>query len=248
MKLFCLMGSAAALLALSACGTPDPTPVDSGVDSSCGIDCEAQAVFGLIPGRCFEYSDTQQAQEFPALGVWVQEAQDLETVKVIPVQYQESGVIRMTDYFMFAGKELRLARRSWVGQSVTYRDGDGAILGVAWFPPGTAVGQNFTSNAEAVVSTGSSTQTEGTSFTVVTSPPSASERTVPHGEYADAIKLIFNEQPAHGMDGRRIIQPDLGVTLFSTTFTLSGTGSSTEYRLQDVREITAGTHGCGLSP
>ena len=248
MKLSCLMGSAVAVLALAACGTPEPAPTDAGVDTSCGIDCEAQAVFGLLPQRCFEYTDTQQMQDTPALGVLVQPAEDLETVKVIPVRYYQGGIIKMTDFFMFAGKELRLARRSFVGaQSVTYRDADGAILGATWFPPGTAVGQNFTSNVEAVVSTGSSTNTESTTFTVVTSPPSASERTVPHGEYADAIKLIFNEQPAHGMDARRIIQPDLGVTLFSSSFNLSGTGA-TEYRLQTVRDIGEGDHSCGLTP
>ena len=173
-------------------------------------------------------------------------------MKVIPVLYQQNGVTRMTDYFMFAGKELRLARRTWsTSQSVTYRDGDGAILGVTWFPPGTEVNQNYTSEAQAVVLTGGSTQTEGTSFTVVTSPPTASERTVPHGEYADAVKLIFNEQPAHGMDGRRVIQADLGVTLFSTSFNLlPGVGQSTEFRLQEVREVgdEGNETGCGLAP
>jgi hypothetical protein len=245
--------AAVALLWLAGCGKPPaPTP-DAGVDDSCGIDCEAQARFGLLAERCFEYSDAFDAQEPPALGVWVRPVRELEGgVRVIPVEYLENGIRRMEDLFLFTGGELRLARRVWTStsESVTYRDADANIVGVAWWQPGIAPGVNFKTSAQAEVLQAGMQSTQPTTLAVVGAGPTAAEQTVPHGAYPDAVKLLFNEDPPHGTDARRVFAEGVGFTLFSSRLALSG-GTSRELRLQAIRDVgteDGGAHACGFSP
>src|SRR5947208_3216329 len=58
-------------MALFACGgnkTPDAGPM---IDSSCGIDCAAQARYGLLAGQCYEYSDGTTTVSPPPLAAEV---------------------------------------------------------------------------------------------------------------------------------------------------------------------------------
>ncbi len=248
-----LLGALAAL-ALFGC-SPDPEPVpDAGIDDTCGIDCEAQNRFGLIADRCFEYSDTQDRQDSPTIGALVRPVRELEGgVKVIPVEYSESGVGRMEDLFMIVGGELRLARRTFTasGDRVDYRDEASNIIGVTWLQPDTSAGQNFSTQAHADVLAGGQGSNQPTTFTVVASAPTPGEERVPHGHFPDSVKLLFNETrpPPHGLDSRRVFQQDLGFTLFSSSFTLAGS-SPREFRLQGVRDVgteEGGTHTCGFA-
>lgn len=251
---FALGACVAALWLTTGCGEqPKPTP-DAGVDTSCGIDCVAQERYGLIVNRCFEYSDTStDVQLIPAVGVQVSEVRELEGgVKVVSVDYYRSGLREMTDNFMLVDGALKLARREWhagPGGSVTYRDEANNIVGVTWLQPDTAAGQNVVSDVVADVVSGMRTS-EPTTYTVVTSAPSMNEKTVPAGTYENAVKLIFNEQPAHGYDGRRVFSEGVGFPVFSSTFALGTTGG-TPYYLQGIRDIgtaDGGTHACGFAP
>ncbi len=241
-------------LAIIGCGSnPEPVP-DAGIDDSCGIDCEAQRRFGLIAERCFEYSDTQDAQESPTIGAFVRPVRELEGgVKVIPVEYSESGVGRMEDLFMIVGGELRLARRTFTasGDRVDYRDESSNVIGVTWLQPDTTAGQNFSSQAQADVLAAGQRTTQATTFTVVASAPTQGEQRVPQGTFPESVKLLFNESrpPPHGLDARRVFQKDLGFTLFSSSFSLTGT-SPREFRLQGVRDVgteDGGTYACGFA-
>jgi len=122
-------------LALSACGSSTTTTPDAGPDVSCGLDCAAQARYGLIIDRCFEYSTSKTtADDPPALGLWVRPVFTIEGgVKVIPVEYRQNGQIKMIDSFGIVDGTLKLMRRefSGTGQSVTYKTGMD-ITGVTW--------------------------------------------------------------------------------------------------------------------
>ncbi|MBX5483777.1 MAG: hypothetical protein IRZ16_18285 [Myxococcaceae bacterium] len=247
------VGVVAIALAASACGKEPAPPPDAGVDTSCGIDCEAQNRYGLILHRCFEYTDTSSAQTLPALGVLVSEVTHLESgPPVIKVEYSQAGARKMTDSFMIVDGTLKLARREWVsGGSVTYKDAEGTIVGVDLWQLDTAAGQNFSTEASAdFISPNGTRQTEETTFSVVTAAPTTTEKTVPAGTFDNAIKVLVNEQPPHGMDPRRIFVEGTGFTLISTA--LSATpGSGKEYRLQGIRDIgtpDAGAQACGLAP
>ena len=132
MRLRMLVVVAVALSLGSACG-PVKQKVDAGPDTSCGLDCAAQAYFGIVLNRCFEYStDPLTAQTPPSLGVWVRDTRDPMTgkmfeleggIQVIPVEYRQGGQIIQTDYFTFNGGDLTLMRRIAGTQSVTYQIG-----------------------------------------------------------------------------------------------------------------------------
>ena len=248
-----LVGALAIAFLDAGCGkAPPPTP-DAGPDTSCGIDCEAQQRYGLILNRCFEYTDTTAAQTPPALGVLVTEKRTLEgDVPVISVDYSQSGARKMTDSFMLTGGKLVLARREWVsGGSVTYKDPDGNITGVDLWQPGTAVNENFSTQSSAdFITPGGMRQTDDTSFTVVTSAPAATDKTVPLGTFDNAIRLVVNEQPSHAFDSRRIFVEGTGFTVISTSLSSTASGG-TPYLLQAIRDIgtpDGGTTPCGLAP
>ncbi|MGA9522488.1 MAG: hypothetical protein WBV82_13555 [Myxococcaceae bacterium] len=235
---------------LSGCGQqPSQTP-DAGepVDTSCGIDCAAQEKYGLIANRCFEYSASNNAQAFPEVGAFVRPVRELEGgVKVMPVEYRKGGLILMTDNFAIKDGGLYLARREFkAGQSVTYKDGSNAIVGVPWFYADTEVKQNFSSNATADVVDGGQRNAIPTTYTVNTDAPTNLEKIVPSGTFDDAIKLTFSESPDHGADGKRVLAPGTGFILFSTNFELSSTANRLPHFLQTVRDIAEGDVDCGI--
>lgn len=241
---------ATSLAAALACGKPPPPPPDAGVDTSCGIDCVAQQKYGLIVDRCFEYSDTLSAQQFPSLGVRVRPVKELEGgLKVIPMDYLQGGIIRMSDHFALVDGALVLARRTWPssGDSVNYRDASGNIVGVTWWERDTGANQNFSTSVTADVIDGGMRTSVPTTYGVSTVPASGTEQNVPFGSFDTAVKMILDENPPHGTDGKRVFVEGTGFTLFSTSFDLAQTGG-TEYRLQNVRDIGSadgGTHECG---
>lgn len=235
-------------LLLSACGKPPSNPPpDAGVDSSCGLDCELQARFGLIVGRCFEYSDTRQALGLPALGVEVTGVRELEGgLKVISVDYSQSGARRLKDNFFFQAGELRLARREFVtgGTSVSYLDENNTLTGVTWWEPGTTAGESFETQTQARVGT----TVTPTTYGVITAMATADEQTVPAGTYDTGVTMVFDEQPSHGSDTRRVFVDGVGFTLIASSLSASGT-NATVYRLQGIRDLgtpDAGTNACGF--
>lgn len=234
---------------LAACGTPVKPVVDAGPDTSCGLDCAAQANFGLILQRCFEYSDSATTASDPAkLGVLVQDVFELEGgTKTIRVEYRQGGQIRQTDFFAFKnGGELWLLRRIAGGSSVTYRTGT-EITGVKWLGAEVLAGQNASTSADAFLSAGEIT--EATTVLVVTDTPTEQEKKSPLQTSDTAVKVVFNESPKdHGVDPRRVFVPGLGFTLIASPFALMP-GSPTPYSLQRVRDMgtpDAGSAACSL--
>ncbi len=242
----------ALILVAVACGPPvRPPPPDAGVDTSCGLDCDAQRRYGLIVHRCFEYSTTTSPANPAELGAIVKPVEKLEGgLEVLPLEYRQSGQVRMTDYFTIKNGELFLARRTFLpGQSVTYRDGTGAIIGVKWLTPDASLGQSLSSEAQATVVGSGDGQPEPTTYAVSFSQPNATETTVPLKKFDGALKMVTSETPPHGADPRRIYVKDTGFVLFSTYFSPSVSGTAQEYRLQKIRDIGSpdgGTTECGL--
>ncbi|MHB8874104.1 MAG: hypothetical protein ACYC8T_10495 [Myxococcaceae bacterium] len=237
---------------LIGCGPPvKPPPPDAGPDTSCGLDCVAQARYGLTVGRCFEYSSTMSASDPASLGVIVKPVEKLDgEVYTLPLEYRESGQVKMSDYFLLTGGDLVLARRTFLpGQSVNYKDSDGNIVGTPWLKALSISGENFTGNSNADVVNGTAPRkSEPTAYKVTLTPPSVSEQTVPAGSFPEAFKMLLSETPDHGADPRRIFVPGTGFTLFSTSFNIIG-GSAQEYRLQRIRDIGVGDAGsieCGF--
>lgn len=226
------------LILTAACGEMKKV-VDAGPDTSCGFDCAAQARFGLIQNRCFEYSsDPTTKTDPPALGAWVRTMTTLEGgVQVLPVEYRAGGQILAVDNFAIKNGDLWLMRRQFIrdGQSVTYKTGS-AITGVKWFSLGSAAGENASTDADAFVvgSSGTGTTT-ATSYQVSTSMPSVSELKTPLLTYSDGVKVLVGETPDHGSDTRRIWVPDTGFTLISSSFSIAG-GTALPYLLQRVRD------------
>ena len=242
---------AATAVFLFACGPgPKPKP-DAGVDTSCGIDCAAQRHYGLILGRCFEYSDTMSAQTMPALGVLVRKIMPLEgMVPTIQVDYLQGGQTRMTDSFVIASGVLRHARRETfpVIESVTYKDDAGNITGVSWLDMTAADGQVFNTNAQADVKATSGKVTEATAYKTTLFAAGTSELNVPLKKYDQGLQMLFAETPKdHGLDGRRVFVPEVGFILFSSSFSLSPGGPVLQYRLQKIRDLAAdgGAGDCG---
>ena len=254
MRLRMLVVVAVALSLGSACG-PVKQKVDAGPDTSCGLDCAAQAYFGIVLNRCFEYStDPLTAQTPPSLGVWVRDTRDPMTgkmfeleggIQVIPVEYRQGGQIIQTDYFTFNGGDLTLMRRIAGTQSVTYRT-DTNITGVKWLTMGTGAGENFSTNTTAFLSRDNSST--ATAYRITTDVPTAGEKKTPLATYDTAFKILFGETPDHGADSRRVFVPNTGFVIIASPFNLLG-GSPTPHHLQRVRDIgttDAGTESCSL--
>lgn len=236
------------VLLLVACGTPTK-PKDAGtpVDTSCGLDCDAQKNYGLILNTCFEYADGPTATDPPALGVFVREVFTLEGgVKTLSVEYLASGQKKMTDAFGIVDGKLLLMRREFAGgQSVTFKNTANDIVGVAWLEPSSAAGSNLstTSNADVLLG-GSNRKSESTTYRVALDEAPSSQVTVPAtgSPFTGAVRMSFNEDPDHGSDGLRVWKPQLGFVFLSSAFALTG-GTAPQYRLQKVRTIGAGDGG-----
>jgi hypothetical protein len=237
---------------LSACGEqPTQTP-DAGepVDTSCGIDCASQETYGLIANRCFEYSESQLAQDFPTIGAIVRPVKELEGgVKVMPLEYYRSGQKLMTDNFTFKNGDLYLVRREFgPGESVSYKDENNSLVGVPWFLKSTEAGQNFDATATADVVNGGKRDAVPVTFTVNTLPPTNSQKTMAAGEFPDAITLKFLESPQdNGTDSTRVFNRGTGFLVFSTNFKLVSSDTKLPYYLQEVRDIGEGDVDCGLA-
>ena len=241
-----------ALLTLAACGTPRPTPDGGSVDTSCGLDCDGQKLFGLLLNNCFEYSDGTSTVNPPALGVYVQDVFTLEGgVKTLRVVYSSGGQNKMTDYFAFPDRKLTLMRREYANaQSVTWKDSNNTIVGVPWVADATPVTGTTadTTNTAYLVTSSSGQKQESTEYRVTATDSSSSELSVPAMTYTSGLTLLFNETPDHGADGRRVFVPQVGFINFTTPFALSG-GTAMQYRLQAARSVDnadAGGHVCGL--
>ncbi len=230
---------AAAALTFFACGKPS-TPVDSGtpVDTSCGLDCDAQKRYGLLLNTCFEYASGPSATNPPALGVFVREVFTLEGgVKVLVVEYSVGGQKKMTDSFGITNGRLLLMRREFSGgQSVTYKAEPSEIVGVAWLEPGSGDNSNVSTTANADVLISGTRKTESTTYRATLASASGSQLTTPARVFDAGFQMLFSEDPDHGSDGLRIWVPDVGFVNFSSTFLITG-GNSTQYRLQRIRTI-----------
>jgi len=227
---------------LTACsGTPNKV-VDAGrtIDTSCGLDCEAQQTYGLMINTCFEYASSPTASDPPAIGAWVKDVFTLEGgVKTIPVEYRQAGQTKMYDYFSIApdGRLLLMRREFIAGQSVTFKNDTNDIVGVPWLELTSDLGTNIASTATADVLNGTRTQ-ESVTYRVTLDQPSASQllNPVQADAFDGGLRLLFSESPDHGSDAVRIWVPKVGFINFSTAFSLSG-GTASQYRLQKIRTI-----------
>lgn len=238
------------LLLAVACGGGEKPPPDAGVDESCGIDCDAQKQFGLIVGKCFEYSKTSTAVTPPDLGVHVGEVVTLEGgVKAIPVTYRTGGLTKMEDSFTFKNGDLYLVRRTWqASESVTYKDDAGNIVGVLWLRKGTSAGETIESpGVKADFINGSNRSSDNTTFTVSTTAATANDLKTPQETFAEGLRLSLSETPLHGADTRRYFVRDTGFIRFSSYLQLQTAGASAqEYVLQKTRDIPVGQFDCGF--
>jgi len=238
-------------LALLACGSKPATQQDAGPDTSCGLDCYAQARYGLIIDRCFEYStSTSTPDDPPALGLWVRPVFTLEGgVKVIPLEYRQNGQIKMIDSFMIVDGVLKLARRefSGTGQSVTYKTGQD-ITGVTWLQLESGAGETYTTNTDAFVANQSSGTTVPTTYRMTTAAASSNELKTPLQTYTSGLKLLVGETPDHGSDARRVYVPDVGFVVVASSFSLVP-GTAVPLSLQKIRDIGSpdgGADACSL--
>jgi hypothetical protein len=248
-----LLARLAIALPLLACGKRSEDPPDAGVDPSCGLDCASQQRYGLIVERCFEYTNPSLPPDELAIGAWVGPVEMLEGGRyVLPVLYSEGGQPRMTDRFFFQDGDLYLARRVFQsGQSITYRDQEGNIVGVPWWQVGTAANQSFEDQVQGDVVNLSTRIIEPTTFRVSTLEPTEDEKTVPAGAFPTAIKLLFSETPEHGSDTRRVFAEGTGFTLFAGPLQLGGGEAVEVYRLLRIRDVgttDGGSHPCGVIP
>ncbi len=239
------------LLAL-ACGGNNKHP-DAGtpVDTSCGLDCEQQQLYGLLKNNCFEYTDTGVAQNPATLGVLVRDTFTLEgNVKTLAVDYSEGGQLKMTDYFAFPDRKLTLMRREYAGttaQSVTYKDSMNNIIGAPWTDDANPADGTTADNMRTafLVTSQSMTSMESTDYRVTTVTADPTDLAVPAQTFDGGFTLVFNETPDHGVDGKRTLVPQVGFVGFSTPFQLSG-GTATSFKLQKARTIDANATVCGF--
>jgi hypothetical protein len=237
------------VLALGACGGSKPVP-DAGpvIDTSCGIDCDAQKTYGLLVGTCFEYTDMGTAVSPPALAAEVLPKSTLEGgVPVMKVQYSTGGQIKMTDSFTITDGVLKLVRREWAGasNSVSYQKADNSLDGVKWISPGDTAGSNEQTSENARFLHGATDTTETVDYRVTFSAGSAGELNVPAGNFSSGLKLLFSETPDHGADTRRIFVDGTGFTLIATPLMPAG-GTSQEYRLQNLKNTGDAGTACGF--
>ncbi len=231
--------------ALAACGGSSSNK-DSGVDTSCGFDCAAQQRFGLIAGRCFEYTDTGGAVTPPSLGVKVLPLTTLEQgFKVIQLEYRQTGQPKMLDSFAIKGDALVHVRREATGgQTTTYLNASNELTGVTWLTTGATGGETFTTQGSAQVSNAPGNRVDtNTTYTMSTNAASPSQLSVPLKKYDNGIEMLVAETPEHFYDPQRIFVPDVGFVRFTTTFGQSG--SSVTYRLQAARDLKLADGGMG---
>lgn len=213
------------------------------IDTSCGIDCEAQARYGLLAHTCFEYSDTSSQVSPPALSAEVMPQLELEGgIKVMQVKYSYGGQRKMQDSFTIAPSgDLRLVRREFGagGTSVSFKNDSMALEGVKWLELGSASGVSYSTTSNADVISGSR-MTESTMYRATMSEASSADLAVPlSGGVDGGLKMLFSETPDHGSDSKRVWSPGLGFSLITTPLALS-MGTSQEYRLQNVKDTTDG--------
>lgn len=234
----------------AACGgggeKPDAGPM---IDTRCGLDCAAQAKYGLIAGTCFEYSDTTTAVPTPRLAAEVKPKRELEGgIVVMDVDYTEGGQRRLQDSFTIVNGELKLVRRTFGagGTSVSYKKTTGELEGVKWLSLTSTTGENSSTMTSAdVIAPPAARVTESTTYRVALSAASSSELTVPLKTYDSGLKMLITESPTdHGSDSRRVWVPGTGFVLIATPLALVG-GTSQEYRLQKIKD-TADAGLCGF--
>jgi hypothetical protein len=239
-----------ALAVLGGCnGEGGNTPPDAGIDDSCGIDCVAQQRYGLIEDTCFEYADVNMPQQFPAIGAWVRKVRELEGgVRVMPLEYRQNGQILMIDNFTIRQGSLYQIRREFrAGQSVTYRQTQaGPLAGVPWLHPDTQAGQNFSESVHTHMVNAGQQSDEPTSWRVNTFEATSGEKNVPQGEFPDAFKMAFTENPPHGKDTTRVFAPGTGFIVFTSTLQLESTTNAKPYFLQALRPLSQDEGECGL--
>jgi hypothetical protein len=222
-------------LAFAACGSmPKPVQDAGSIDASCGLDCDAQAYFGLQVGTCFSYGDTNAAQTPPSLGVEVRAVTTLENgVKALQLVYRQTGQQKMRELVTLEGGNLQLVRREF---------GSGGAS-VTWLERSTVAEQTIDTSGKARSLSGGQSSEAATSFKITTVAPTSSEAMVPYGALTDAFTLLGSTSPdGLGADPRRVFTPTLGFTL------LSATGNALPYKLQKVRlpGADAGTEACGF--
>lgn len=246
--------SAAVALMCAACGSNAATRADGGIiDTSCGLDCDAQEHYGLVVNRCFEYSDDSLKKDPPSLGAQVLPVFTLDNaVKVLPVEYRQGGQLRMRDSFSLKDGDLVLVRREFSASSssVTYRDASLAISGVKWLSLNSAEGETSTTQSKALIAgaSGAAQQNDST-YRVTTAAPSPSELKTPLREFTTGLKLLSSESPTgYGNDTRRVFVPGVGFVLIASPFSLTG-GTATPMMLQRIRDIgtaDAGSAACSM--
>ena len=236
---------------VTACGQVSKGGTDAGPDTSCGLDCAAQATYGLVVNRCFEYSDdASKKTDPPAMGAQVLPVFTLDNkLKVLPVEYRQGGQLKMRDSFAIQNGELLLIRREFTqsNQSVTYRDSMLQASGVKWLQTHSAAGETSTTMVKAlVVNAAGAMSSTDSSYRVTTAAPSASELRTPLNAYIDGVKLLFSENPTdNGSDSRRVFVPQVGFVLIASPFSLSPGAPTTPLMLQRIRDIGSPDAGAG---
>ncbi len=238
---------AVAALAFCACPQPHHEVPDAGPDTSCGLDCAAQAEFGLQFKRCFEFSSNPTTVEYPqAFAIYVKGLFKLEgDVQTIEVDYLSSGQIKGQDFFTLPNGTLTLARRISGGSSATYLQ-NGVVDGVQWLPAGTIAGAEIDTTRDERLSTGATT--EGVQYRITTVEASPADLTTldPGISTDGGYSMIFNNTPAAKSDTQRIFVPGVGFTRVTPSSTIIVGG--VPYYLQKIRDIDldAGTDPCSL--
>jgi hypothetical protein len=229
-------------LALAACG-PAKGPTDASVDSSCGIDCAAQAEYGLLPQTCFEYAGSN----LPALGVQVGPVEQLEGgVAVMPVTYKVGGLIRQKDAFTVRDGALVQVRREWPpGNSVSYQDGSGNLVGVTWLSPGQGAGEVTRNTVSARRVGGGKDETTSTKFDVSLEEATPLALKTPKGTFPSGLRLNIAEVPEHASDIRRVLVRGTGFIRLSSPLDAAGGSAAGEYELVSVETLPEGSFDCG---
>ncbi|MBX7100685.1 MAG: hypothetical protein K1X89_23430 [Myxococcaceae bacterium] len=237
---------------LAACGKSSGA-MDAGrqVDTSCGLDCEAQQRFGLVVGRCVQYSDTKTATPAgmpPAMATVVQPVFTLEdNVKVLPVEYRQGGQIRMTDSFTFTpAGDLKLVRREFAGNgSVSFQNDQGVLTGVTWLTGTTAAGDTATSSVQAdVIGRPGGRVKEATTYKASALSPTADELVTPEKSYDGGLTLLFSETPEHAADSRRTYVAGEGFVIIATP--LGYGNAAIPYRQQKRLDGDGGFFDCSV--
>ncbi|MBM4381209.1 MAG: hypothetical protein FJ086_18205, partial [Deltaproteobacteria bacterium] len=221
-------------LALAACGPAKTTP-DAGVDSSCGIDCVAQAEYGLLAQTCFEYTGTN----LPTLGVQVEPVEELEGgMAVMPVTYKMGGQVKQKDYFTVRDGALVQVRREWPpGNSVSYQDDLGNLRGVTWLAAGQGAGEVTRNTVMARRVGGGNDEARSTKFDVSVEEATPLSLKTPKESFTSGLRLNISEVPEHASDLRRVLVRGTGFVRFSSPLDAAGGSTTGEYELQSIQTL-----------